>query len=1650
MMNAKRIVLGLFVCMLMAAAPICQGEWIPLNNSPEGSVPDIKVLSSDSEHTVISVTIPGFYVDKTSFEGTEYDVITVPDTSKMLKLGVPAVPELEISVGIPDSAGVKIREISRTSIPMEGFLLEPVQQQERDLPEIYEYQFNPAIYGSDKDFPLTAVNVSDPAIMRDLRLVTATVYPVVVQPKSQTLSAASEIVFELIYDESPSANIKYRQDMMVSPRFEPIYRKAIVNYDYMAFEKGGDRDTSIKYLIIADDALVAPVQPLADWYHRVGLKPIIRPISEVGATQAAVMTEITNYYNTEGIEFVLLVGELEQIPLGQTSPDPGDYTYQLLEGGDNYADVACGRFYTDDPDTVSHIIARIFNYVQNPLSDGWLERTMMAAHEEEYPGKYTLCKDEIIAYSYSLQTPIFDTYYPPEGATHQGVVDAMLDGRGLINYRGHGDTQEWSWSLDWTPSDIYNLGNGRHTSVVWNICCNNGEVDSGSECLAEAWQNAGASGEGGAVANLAATRPSYTIANHEFDKMLYRAPFDEGITRLGPVVDRSKMYMIFMEGDYGIDNAFMYITFGDPAMDITTMDPVTLDVDHLPTTPIGGSDYEVNVSYNSSPIEGALVCIYKSGEAYEVGTTDSLGNVTLPALLTSGGTMMLTVTYHNALPYMADILVEAAGCGAMLLDRSLYNCDQTIMVRVWDSDLDLNPGEPDFTTVDISSTSEAVPETITLVETGNDTSEFRGTIQTSSTESGPGYLLIAHDDNILAVYHDADCDGSSRDVEDSAVADCVGPIISGLSVTGLGLDTVTISWNTDELSNSVVTWGPGVPPAIVETNDQMVLDHSITLTGLDTCTDYFFKVSSMDSGANVAEDDNGGSYYSFTTLQFITLLSSDMNSDPGWTYDGQWAYGVPTGSGGDPSSGYTGDNVVGYNLNGVYEDNLSAVYTTTPPFDCSSASQTYLSYWKWLGVESASYDHATVEISVDGGSGWDTVWEHTGSSVGPSDWSFDELDISTWAAGQSDVRLRWGMGPTDGSQVYCGWNIDDVMVSYTTACTVPILVHDSHLIDDSAGNNDGAINAGETISVTIVLENQGLDATGVTGTISTSNPHVTITADSSNYPDIPQSGTGTSLTDYVFEVSPEATDGESIPLSISWTSNENTGTTSFSELVVAPTLTVSGYQIIEGAGSDNDGVWDPGETVQFSVTLMNTGNGAAYNVTGDMSTNLPTYVTVDDGMADFPDIAGGDSGSSYFPHFTLTADAGTPDHSMVTINVALSADGYVVNDSFTLEITDSNFALRYLYDMNADPDWTPEGNWEYGIPLGNDDDPSSGYTGDNVYGYNLAGDYTNSMPETNLTSGAIDCSSLSLTEVRFMRWLGVESAAYDHAAFQVSNDGTNWTALYDHSGSSFTDSDWQAMSYDISAVADGQATVYLRWVMGTTDSTVVYCGWNVDDVQIWGESTIEECLHTGDATQDGEVTSGDAQLTFQIALGMVEPSYIEECAADCNGDGVCSSGDAQGVFIMALGEGTCADPLPTLKSGSTGTIVQNIRSNDTVWIEGRPGIDGTVLVDIMIANDETPMDVFTLELGFDAGVYEFLSCSPGTLDPGWIEFGCYLRENGLLRIGAYQSGQMISTNSFGSLVTLEFDGDSNLISSWDQPDFKLLRILDDLKSFRLE
>jgi hypothetical protein len=280
---------------------------------------------------------------------------------------------------------------------------------------------------------------------------------------------------------------------------------------------------------------------------------------------------------------------------------------------------------------------------------------------------------------------------------------------------------------------------------------------------------------------------------------------------------------------------------------------------------------------------------------------------------------------------------------------------------------------------------------------------------------------------------------------------------------------------------------------------------------------------------------------------------------------------------------------------------------------------------------------------------------------------------------------------------------------------------------------------------------------------------------------------------------------------------------------------------VQEVGGDGDGMLDPGETAVLVVELKNTGSMGAQNVSARIECSHPQYVTLDDPVVEFGDVDPGKTAASEAPHFTVTVDPAAPNYTWIDFTLYITADNFEGQDLIPLEITDCN--LQVLFDLDTDPGWTGTGMWSFGQPQGKKTagvsagcpDPASGYTGVNVLGYNLVGGYSLNMKPETLTSAPIDCSGIASVKVRFKRWLGVASAAFDHATFQASSDGVNWVTIWDHDQSEpIYDDAWIHVEYDISSVADHEPTVYLRWVMGPTSWFLICCGWNVDDIEIWG------------------------------------------------------------------------------------------------------------------------------------------------------------------------------------------------------------------------
>lgn len=220
-------------------------------------------------------------------------------------------------------------------------------------------------------------------------------------------------------------------------------------------------------------------------------------------------------------------------------------------------------------------------------------------------------------------------------------------------------------------------------------------------------------------------------------------------------------------------------------------------------------------------------------------------------------------------------------------------------------------------------------------------------------------------------------------------------------------------------------------------------DDSITLSVEDgksiTGLDLDITQSALPRVRGESFDDAGSFDHSTTTYDSMNVNSSVLSVLPqGWGWDfetanttwalysGTWFHGFDTTLG--QTGGVNSGTKALYSHVGSYPNGMSATHwAESPVMDCSGCSGSWdLKYFRKLQIESSYYDHAYVQVTNSQGS-WQNIWSNSGTMV-ESSFSQQTHSIGTYISGNPAFQIRFGIGTTDGSVQYTGWNIDDILI----------------------------------------------------------------------------------------------------------------------------------------------------------------------------------------------------------------------------------------------------------------------------------------------------------------------------------------------------------------------------------------------------------------------------------------------------------------------------------------------------------------------------------------------------------------------------------------------------------------------------------------------
>lgn len=389
----------------------------------------------------------------------------------------------------------------------------------------------------------------------------------------------------------------------------------------------------------------------------------------------------------------------------------------------------------------------------------------------------------------------------------------------------------------------------------------------------------------------------------------------------------------------------------------------------------------------------------------------------------------------------SPVLLPCSSQGLVALDGNSYACDDTVGIQVVDCDLNGDDSVAETTQVVVSSTSEPAGEVLILTESDVDEFDFIGEIPISSLDAA-GVLLVAPGDEITVTYIDADDGDGGTNIArlDTASLDCVGPVISAVSLSETTPESAVIGLETDEPALPSVSFGlscDNLDDGVDGT--QSGTTHEVVVTGLAESTRYYFTVSGEDGVGNVSTDDNGGDCYSFITP--LTVLFDAFEVSSGWTVGapdddattGIWERTDPEGTAAQPEDDHTPvgvncfvtDGDAGFGL-GDFDIDGGKTTLTSPVLDLTKVGNPSIDYWRWYSNNQGAAPNSDVMLVqvTDNGVNWVTVEEVTENA---GDWVNAGFVVSDFVTPTSTVQVRF-IASDEGAGSLVEAGVDDFRI----------------------------------------------------------------------------------------------------------------------------------------------------------------------------------------------------------------------------------------------------------------------------------------------------------------------------------------------------------------------------------------------------------------------------------------------------------------------------------------------------------------------------------------------------------------------------------------------------------------------------------------------
>ncbi len=253
---------------------------------------------------------------------------------------------------------------------------------------------------------------------------------------------------------------------------------------------------------------------------------------------------------------------------------------------------------------------------------------------------------------------------------------------------------------------------------------------------------------------------------------------------------------------------------------------------------------------------------------------------------------------------------------------------------------------------------------------------------------------------------------------------------------------------------------------------------------------------------------------------------------------------------------------------------------------------------------------------------------------------------------------------------------------HLTTKTIPVVPATPYLtLDDmafvengtlgSSGNGNGVMEAGETVALTAtMLETGGGSLTNLTGTLTSTDPGVTISAGTTTFPNVAAGGSTTAASAFIVTFDPTVVDGSAVAFQLTVTSGTNSAVSDYLVEISAPKIEPVALDWQDTTyGNGNDFI-DSQERLVLTCQVKNYGFGRADLVTGHLRTDSAN-VAIYDSLATWTNLD------------LMAEAAGSLTYSMALIDASRAGSAYI--------LFEDNYGRTYRHDFTLDRPDTPAG-----------------------------------------------------------------------------------------------------------------------------------------------------------------------------------------------------------------------------------------------------------------------------------------------------------------------------------------------------------------------